>query len=197
VPEAVTPVAGTVGEAIAAATAAIEAAGGDSPRLDAELLLAEATGLSRAAIAAGPDAGVPADAARRFGAMVRRRVMREPVAYILARKGFRRIELRVDGRALIPRPETELLVDVALELAPARVLDVGTGSGAVALAVADELPAACVVATDTSPGALALARENAKRLGLSERVSLVQGTLPRGASFDLVLANLPYVTERE
>jgi len=120
----------------------------------------------------------------------------EPVAYILGRRGFRRIELQVDPRALIPRPETELLVDVALEVAPRSVLDVGTGSGAVALAVADELPEAEVAATDTSPEALELARANAGRLGLAERVSFGEGTLPRG-EFDLVLANLPYVSESE
>jgi release factor glutamine methyltransferase len=191
------PAAGTIREAIGAATAAIEAAGVPSARLDAELLLAEAAGLDRAAIAADPDAGVTPQAARRFGAMVRRRVIREPVAYILGRKGFRGIELAVDGRALIPRPETELLVEVALELAPARVIDVGTGSGAVALAIADELPAADVVATDTSPGALPLALANAERLGLTERVRFAEGTLPEGGRFDLLVANLPYVSERE
>src|SRR5919112_763972 len=94
----------------------------------------------------------------------------EPVAYILGRKGFRRIELAVDRRVLIPRPETELLVELALELRPARVLDVGTGSGAIALAVADELPGCAVTATDTSTGALEVARANAQRLGLAERV---------------------------
>ena len=131
--------------------------------------------------------------------MVRRRVRREPVAYILGRKGFRRIELAVDRRALIPRPETELLVEVALELRPRAVLDVGTGSGAVALAVADELPAARVLGTDTSLAALGLARENAAALGLADRVRFEGGTLPggQGEAFDLVLANLPYVTDAE
>ena len=97
---------------------------------------------------------------------------------------------------LIPRPETELLVEVALELAPATVLDVGTGSGAVALAVADELPATEVTATDTSADALRVAQENAARLGL-ERVKFATGTLPARGSFDLLLANLPYVGESE
>ena len=194
---AVTASAGTVGEALAAASDALTAAGVDTPRLDAELLLANAIGADRARLFAAPDAAVTAPAARAFGATVRRRVAREPVAYILGRKGFRRIELAVDSRVLIPRPETELLVDVAAELQPARVLDVGTGSGAVALAVADELPGADVVATDTSTGALDVARANAARLGLGDRVSFEAGTVPEGAAFDLVLANLPYVSEAE
>ena len=113
--------------------------------------------------------------------MVRRRVAHEPVAYILGRRGFRRIELRTDRRALIPRPETELLVDVALELVPRRVLDVGTGSGAIALAVADELPGAEVVAVDVAADALDLARENAAALGLADRVSFREGTVTAAA----------------
>ena len=120
--------------------------------------------------------------ARRFGALVRRRLRREPVAYILGRRGFRRIELAVDPRVLIPRPETELLVELALELEPRRVLDVGTGSGAIALAVADELPGCEVVATDTSAAALALARANAERLGLGRAGRFLRGDAPaRGA----------------
>jgi release factor glutamine methyltransferase len=129
--------------------------------------------------------------------MVRRRIAREPVAYIIGRKGFRHLELAVDPRVLIPRPETELLVEVALELAPATVLDVGTGSGAVALAVAAELPRAAVLATDTSPAALELARENAQRLGLADRVRFEGGTLPARGRYDVVVANLPYVSEAE
>ena len=121
--------AGSVREALDSAVDALAAAGVESPRLDAELLLAEATGLERARLVAGPEAGVLAPAARRFGEMVRRRLRREPVAYILGRKGFRHIELEVDRRVLIPRPETELLVELALELRPRTVLDVGTGSG--------------------------------------------------------------------
>jgi len=188
--------AGTVRDALAAAGDAIAAAGSETPRLDAELLLAEATGRSREGLAADPDGAVSAAAARAFGAMVRRRVAREPVAYILGRRGFRRIELRIDRRALVPRPETELLVEVALELRPGRILDVGTGSGAVALAVADELPGAAIVAVETSAAALALARENASALGLADRVELLHGPVAAAAGrFDLALANLPYVSE--
>lgn len=190
---------GSVREALDAAIAALVAAGVETPRLDAELLLAAATGDDRAALAADPAAGVDPRAARAFGAMVRRRVAREPVAYILGRRGFRRLELEVDPRALIPRPETELLVELALELAPRRMLEIGTGSGAVALAVADELPGVEVVATDTSLDALALAELNRARLGLERRVTLALGELPPpgGAPFDLLLANLPYVADAE
>jgi release factor glutamine methyltransferase len=141
--------------------------------------------------------------------MVRRRLRREPVAYILGRKGFRHIELAVDRRVLVPRPETELLVELVVELQPGRVLDIGTGSGAIALAVADELPGCEVVATDTSAAALEVARANAERLGLADRVELVEGTPRRAApgpgadssgeppSFDLIVANLPYIAERD
>jgi release factor glutamine methyltransferase len=176
-----------------AATDALRAVGVEDPRLDAEVMLAEAAGLDRAALVAGAE--VPASAARRFGEMVRRRLRREPVAYILGRRGFRRIELAVDRRVLVPRPETELLVEVALERGPARVLDVGTGSGAVALAIADELPGCEVTATDTSAGALEVARANAERLGLSGRVRFLPGTVPEGEEFDLIVANLPYIAE--
>jgi release factor glutamine methyltransferase len=189
--------AGAVREALAAASDALATAGVEDARLDAELLLAEATGWDRARLAAEPEAGVEASAARRFGEMVRRRVRREPVAYILGRKGFRGLELAIDGRALIPRPETELLVEIALELEPSTTLDVGTGSGAVALAVADELPGCEVTGTDTSTAALELARENAERLGIDGRVRFEQGTVPEGRRFELVLANLPYVREDE
>ncbi len=189
--------AASVREALGAAVDGLAAAGVEDPRLDAELLLGEAMGRERAALMADSGAEVPAGAARTFGEMVRRRLRREPVAYILGRKGFRGIELGVDRRVLIPRPETELLVEVALERAPARLLDVGTGSGAIALAVADELPGCEVTATDTSAGALEVARANAERLGLAGRVRFVEGTLPEAGEFDLILANLPYVAERD
>lgn len=187
----------TVAEALAAATDALAAAGVGEARLDAELLLAHVSGRSRASLIAEPQAGLSAAESRRYGELVRRRLRREPLAYIVGTKGFRRIELAVDPRVLVPRPETELLVEVALERRPRRVLDVGTGSGAIALAVADELPEAEVVATDTSPGALEVARANAARLGLADRVRFEAGTVPAGETFDLVLANLPYVAERD
>jgi release factor glutamine methyltransferase len=206
--------ASQVRDALGAAADAMAAAGVEEPRLDAELLLGEAMGCERAALIADAGAKIPAAAARRFGEMVRRRLRREPVAYILGGKGFRNLELAVDRRVLIPRPETELLVEVALELRPARVLDVGTGSGAIALAIADELPGCEVTATDTSAAALEVARANADRLGLADRVRFLQGSLPAedDASaesdtsaaddtppdrepFDLIVANLPYVAD--
>jgi release factor glutamine methyltransferase len=190
--------AGSIRDALGGAVDALGAAGVETPRLDAELLLVEATGWDRAQLVVNPEAGVPSAAARRFGEMVRRRLRREPVAYILGRKGFRRIELEVDPRVLVPRPETELLVELAVELEPRRVLDVGTGSGAVALAIADELPRCEVTATDTSAAALEVARANAERLGLAGRVELVETMLPPDAGgFDLLVANLPYVGEAE
>jgi release factor glutamine methyltransferase len=194
----------TVSEALPAAVDALRAAGVETPRLDAELLLAEVTGWDRAQISSDPDSRLPVGASREFAAMVRRRLRREPVAYIVGRKGFRRIELVVEPRALIPRPETELLVEVALELRPGAVLDVGTGCGAIALAVADELPEARVVAIDVSMDALRVAQANTDRLGLGDRVDVVSrgvnslaGAGPDGRLPDLLLANLPYVSESE
>jgi release factor glutamine methyltransferase len=182
-------------DALGAAIDAFAAAGVDTPRLDAELLLSEATGLERARIAAEPELAIAPGAAREFGAMVRRRLRREPVAYILGRKGFRAIDVTVDRRVLIPRPESELLVEVALELRPRTVLDVGTGSGAVALAIAAELAACEVTATDTSSAALDVARANAERLGLSAAVRFLEGSVPEDQEFDLAVANLPYVAD--
>jgi release factor glutamine methyltransferase len=187
-----------------AAVDALDAAGCESARLDAELLLADSTGWDRARLAAEPEARLPVGASREFGQAVRRRVRREPIAYILGRKGFRRVELLVDRRVLIPRPETELLVELALELRPGEVLDVGTGSGAIALAVADELDGARVTAIDTSFDAVRVAQANTERLGLTERVDVVlrgpsslKGAEPDGGPFDLLVANLPYVSEAE
>jgi release factor glutamine methyltransferase len=189
------PAAGSVREALEAATDALSAAGVDTPRLDAEVLLGHAMGADRAALLAHGDEGVDPAAARGFGQSVRRRVRREPVAYITGFKGFRRIEVAVDRRVLIPRPETELLVEVALELEPSTVLDVGTGSGAIALAIAGELPEVSVLGVDTSAGAIEVARDNAERLGLEGRVEFAEA--PGRPSWDLVVANLPYVAEAD
>ncbi len=190
---------GTAGDAVAAAVAALAAAGCESPRLDAELLIADAVGVGRAALIADPALPVPPPAARLAMERVRRRVVREPVAYILGRKGFRRIELAVDPRVLIPRPETELLVEVARELAPqgGAVHDVGTGSGAIALALRDERPDLAVSASDASAAAIDVARTNAERLGLPVDLSSGPGLPASAATVDLVVANLPYVREDE
>jgi release factor glutamine methyltransferase len=186
----------TVRDALDAAVPAIAAARCDTPRLDAELLIADALGVDRTVLHAEPDLPIKGAAARAIAERVRRRVAREPVAYILGRQGFRHIELAVDSRALIPRPETELLVEVTLELPEgARVHEVGTGSGAVALALLDERPDLAVSASDASPAAVELARLNATRLGLSLDPRVETG-LPPG-DWDLVVANLPYVREDE
>lgn len=186
----------TARDALDSALVAITAAGVDTPRLDAELLLAEALGCDRAMLIADPQRPVEGGAVRAFREAVRRRsVLREPVAYILGRKGFRHLELEVDGRVLVPRPETELLVELALELpAGARVLDVGTGSGAIALAAKHERPDLDVTATDVSADALEVARANAARLALDVRF-LEADLIPAGATFDAVLSNPPYVPD--
>jgi release factor glutamine methyltransferase len=183
-----------VAEAIDSARIAIGAAGSDTPRLDAELLLAHALGVSRGTLVMDPRREVSGEATRTFRELVRRRsVGREPVAYLLGRRGFRHIDLEVDARVLVPRPETEDLVEVGLKLPnAARVADVGTGSGAVALALKHERPDLDVVATDVSADALHVARANAARLGLD--VTFVHGDLLDAVgALDAVLSNPPYV----
>ena len=186
----------TARDAVGAAVDALTAAGCDTPRLDAEILVADALGVDRGVLIADSGLAVPPGAARTIGERIRRRVAREPVAYILGRRGFRRIELTVDRRVLIPRPETELLVEIALELPRGdAVHEVGTGSGAVALALLDERPDLRVTASDLSPEAVAVARSNAERLGLPLDPFVADG-LPAG-DYDLVVANLPYVRDDE
>jgi release factor glutamine methyltransferase len=173
-----------------------------SPRLDAELLAAHAFGLARIQLYAQFDRPLSADELGRFRELVKRRQAGEPVAYIVGRKEFWSLDLAVDRRVLIPRPDTETAVEAALALlpadAPVRVCDVGTGSGAIALAIRKERPQATVVALDVSADALAVAGDNAQRLALP--LELRQGDLlaPLAAEpcldpFDLIIANLPYV----
>jgi len=186
----------TVRDALDSAVIALTAAGCDTPRLDAEVLLAHVIGADRAALFLDPERELTREEAGAFIDASRRRSAREPVAYITGRKGFRHLELAVDPRVLIPRPETEHVVEAALTLPPGtRVVDVGTGSGAIALALKDERPDLDVLATDVSADALAVARENAERLGLD--VTFVQGDLVADLSADAVVSNPPYVAEHE
>ncbi len=187
--------AASVRDALDSGAIAITASGSTTPRLDTELLLAHALGVDRTALFLDPEREVGGAAARAFRDLVRRRsVERAPVAYLLGHRGFRRLDLAVDPRVLIPRPETELLVEVALELPHgARVLDVGTGSGAVALALKDERPDLEVAATDFSAAALAVARANAQRLALD--VAFVEGDLLGGEQAEAILSNPPYVAD--
>lgn len=185
---------GPIGLALATARDRLAAAGCDTPRLDAELLLASILGVGRERLVIDRREPLPTGAWARFDALLERRAAREPVAYILGRRDFRRLTLAVDPRVLIPRPETELLVEVGVGLpVGARVVDVGTGSGAVALALKDERPDLIVRGTDISEDALAVAGENARRLGLD--VEFVAADLLDAGAADAVLANLPYVAE--
>ncbi len=183
----------SVRDALDSAVIALQAAGCDTPRLDAELLIGHVLGVGRAAIIAAPGRELEPDEARAFMDLAARRRSREPVAYILGEKGFRRLMLSVDSRVLVPRPETEFVVEAALSLPQgARVVDMGTGSGAIALALKDERPDLSVVATDFSAGALDVARANAERLGLD--VEFLHTDLLDGVGHvDAVLSNPPYV----
>jgi release factor glutamine methyltransferase len=186
-------------DALDGAITAIGAAGCETPRLDAEVLLAHVLGVERGRLLIDRDLTVQGEAVRAFQNAVRRRsVEREPVAYIVGKRGFRRLDLEVDPRVLVPRPETELLVEVGLTLPQgASVLDVGTGSGAVALALKDERPDLDVTGSDVSAEALDVARSNGQRLGLEAR--WLEADLLAGVEdgFDAVLSNPPYVAEFE
>lgn len=177
----------------------LDSAGIDTAQLDADLLLAEVLHLDRGSLIARTERVLTEDEQAAFSGLVERRRKREPLAYITGRKGFRRIELNVNRHVLVPRPDTEVLVAVAKVARPCAVLDVATGSGAVALALADELPDATVTASDISPQALAVARENAGALGLAARMSFVESDLldQIDGRFDCVTANLPYVAQTE
>ena len=185
----------SVRDALESALVALEAVGLDTPRLDAQVLLAHVMGMQRGELFLASRRELSPDEAGRFRDLVTQRWReRVPVAYLTGVKAFRRLELAVDRRVLIPRPETEHLVEAALGLPEgARVVDVGTGSGAVALALKDERPDLRVVATDASEDALEVARANADRLGLE--VEFASGDLLDGVSGDVdaVVSNPPYV----
>jgi release factor glutamine methyltransferase len=189
-------------EAVHETARELAATGVPSPRNDAEILVADVLGSSRSDLYV-VDRPLGDEELRRLRSLVERRRRREPLAYILGEWGFRTLTLKVDPRALIPRPETEVVVERCLallrDLAAPLVLDVGVGSGAIALALAAEHPTARVVATDASEGALSLARENRARAGLDGRVDLVSGALFAGLDgpFDLVVSNPPYIDPEE
>ena len=185
----------TAREAIAEAEGRLRAAGVDSPRTDAELIAAYLLGVSRTQLFSDLDREVAG-----LEPLLVRREAREPLAYVLGEWGFRRLTLRTDARALVPRPETELVVDRCLVLLEGvrmpRVLDLGVGSGAIALALKDERPDAQIAGVDESRAALALARENAARLGLD--VELREGGIEAAREgWDLVVSNPPYVETLE
>ena len=194
----------TVRDVVTASTEFLTRKGVPSPRVDAEHLVAQALGLTRLDIYLEYDRPLTEEEQAACRELVRRRGTREPLAYILGEWGFRRLTLKVDRRGLIPRPETEVVVERCLALldggADPAVLDVGTGTGAIALAIADERADAAVTAIDVSEDALALAAENAALTGLAERVQLVLHDLGRGlpgGPYDLVVSNPPYVEPEE
>jgi release factor glutamine methyltransferase len=191
----------TLREALAGSTDYLTRRGIERARFESELILSQALGLTRIQLYMDLDRPLKSDERERSRALVERRGKREPLAYVLGEWGFRRLTLKTDARALVPRPETEILVERALVLiegleAP-RVLDIGTGSGAIALAIADEHPGVRVVALDSSADALALARENAEACELE--VEFRQGDVRDSieGEFDLVVSNPPYVLPEE
>jgi release factor glutamine methyltransferase len=194
----------TVLEVIKKTTEFFAARGLESPRLNAELLIGHALGLKRMALYLQFERPLAEAELDKIRLLVRRRGQREPLQYITGETEFHGLKLKVDRRALIPRPETELLVASAIAACstpPARVLDLGTGNGAMALALAKEFPAATVTAVDVSDDALALARENAASTGFVERVTFVRSNwferLPADERFELIVANPPYLSAVE
>ena len=194
----------TLAEVLRRSTEYLKGKGVPSPRVDAEHLLAKAIGLTRLELYTQYDRSLSEPELAACRALLERRGRREPLAYVLGEWGFRRLTLHVDDRALIPRPETEVVVERCLaglaDVPEPEVLDVGTGTGAIALAIADEHPGARVTAIDVSSDALDLARENAELTGLAARVRFeehdVAGGL-QGGPYDLVVSNPPYVDPSE
>ena len=189
-------------EAVRDLAASFGESGVPSPRVDAEILVSDVLGITRSELYAdGRD--VSDDEAGRLESLAERRRAREPLAYILGEWGFRGLNLKVDGRALIPRPETEVVVERCLvhlrDIPEPRVLDVGVGSGAIALSIADEHPGAKVVGVDYCASALSLAEENRLRTAVDGRVQLLESDLldEVAGRFDLVVSNPPYVSPDE
>lgn len=188
-------------EVLAEGIQALRQAEMPQPALDAEVLLAHCLGVTRAFLYGHPDYMLAASERSRYASYLTRRRRQEPVAYIVGEKEFWSRPFKVDRRVLIPRPETEVLVEEALTIAgresggQKRILDVGTGSGAIGITMAAELPSAWVVATDISPAALHVAIENARRNGVCEQMVFVRcrGIQPISGKFHLILSNPPYI----
>ena len=195
----------TVGRLLSWTTGWLTERGSDSPRLDAEVLLAHVRGCPRILLYTAYDEVVADELRSRFRELVRRRGGGEPVAYLVGGREFYSLQLTVSPAVLVPRPETEALVvrvlDLCREAASARIVDVGTGSGAIAIALAKHLPRADLVATDLSAAALDVARGNAERHGLAERIRFVESDLLAAAElagpWDVIVSNPPYVREDE
>ncbi len=200
----------TLGEALRLATDWLRAAGSESPALDAQVLLAHVTGATRATLLAYPERALTSDQAEEYAGLVARRAAQEPVAYLIGQREFMGLTVHTDRRALIPRPETELLVEAALREIRLRlgdsarpaplVADIGTGSGAIAVALAALEPRLLrVYAVDISPDALALTAENATALDVAARVIPLEGDLlaPLPEPVDIILANLPYIAPHD
>jgi release factor glutamine methyltransferase len=195
----------TVGKLLTWTTEWLGTKGSESPRLDAEVLLAHVRGCQRIMLYTAFDEVIAEAPRTRFRELVRRRGAGEPVAYLVGNREFFSLSFAVSSSVLIPRPETELLVVRAIDLcrgaAQPRIVDVGTGSGAIAVTLAKHLPRATIVASDVSPEALAVARSNAERHGVADRVTLVQADLMNDPAldgpWDVIVSNPPYVRESE
>jgi release factor glutamine methyltransferase len=192
--------AGTIGFFLCQAGQRLRGAAIEAPRLEARRLLAHVLGTTEEALLRDPRAAVPADKAQHFATLLARRVAHEPFAYLTGRVGFWTLELEVSPATLIPRADSETLVEAALEACPdkgaaLRVLDLGTGTGALLLAVLSEFPAANGIGIDLKPAAAALAARNAARLGLADRVRFLAGDWAAAVlgPFDLILCNPPYI----
>ncbi len=197
----------TARELLTDAIARLQQAGCDSPRLDAELLLAHVLGISRIRLRVHPELEVDAEQAARFIALLTRRLCREPIAYLLGEWEFYGRPFTVSPAVLVPRPETEMLAEAVLRWAretdARRLADIGTGSGILAITLAKELPAATVCAVDLSDDALCVARGNAERHGVGERIVFLRGNLLTPlreagvTALDAIVANLPYITDAQ